>query len=121
MGIAPNLWATGVLTPDEKFLMSRFGESAEKVGVHLCSLGTELKCGRTKWGHGAAKQRREAAGCQGRRSARRCRTRCWLAQQSAMIRGGVGAHLQHLTVRPMVLHVHLLSARFGIVIETYWR
>jgi hypothetical protein len=38
-----------------------------------------------------------------------------------MILGGVGAHLLHLTVRPMGLHVHLLSARFGMVIKTYGR
>lgn len=38
-----------------------------------------------------------------------------------MIFGGFGAHLRHLTVRRIGLHVHLLRARFGIVIETYWR
>jgi hypothetical protein len=43
------------------------------------------------------------------------------AQQSAMIRGGVGAQLRHLTVRRVDLHVHLLSARVGIVMKTYWR
>jgi hypothetical protein len=37
-----------------------------------------------------------------------------------MVRGGVGAQLQHLTAR-MDLHVHLLSARVGIDMKTYWR
>jgi hypothetical protein len=43
------------------------------------------------------------------------------AQQSAMIRGGVGAQLRHLTVRRVDVHVHLLSARVGIDMKTYWR
>lgn len=42
------------------------------------------------------------------------------AQQSAIVRGGVGAQLQHLTAR-MVFHVHLLSARVGVAMKTYWR
>jgi hypothetical protein len=38
-----------------------------------------------------------------------------------MILGGVGAQLRHLMVHRMDLHVHLLSARFGTAIRTYWR
>ena len=36
-----------------------------------------------------------------------------------MTQGGVGAQLRHLVVRGMHLHVHLLRARFGIVMEPY--
>ena len=43
-----------------------------------------------------------------------------LAQQGAMIRGGVGAQLQHRTAR-MGCHVHLLGARVGIDMKTHWR
>jgi hypothetical protein len=43
------------------------------------------------------------------------------AQQSAMIRGGGGgARHQHRIAR-MDSHVHLLSARVGVIMETYWR
>jgi hypothetical protein len=52
--------------------------------------------------------------------ARPC-ARCWSARQSAITRGGAGAQHRHLTVRRTDLHVHLLSARVGVVIKTYRR
>ena len=69
------------------------------------------------WGRGAstpAARRRE------RRHRRSPGARCWLAQQSAMIRcGSGGAQHGHLTVRRMGIHVHLLSARVGAAMKTY--
>jgi hypothetical protein len=69
---------------------------------------------------GAATQRREAQKSRGSAVTLRCRARCWLSSSERDIRGGVGAQLQHLTAR-MVFHVHLLSARVGVVMKTYWR
>ncbi len=72
----------------------------------------------------AATRRRGAGGPKARGGAvgGRPRARCWLAQQSAIIRGGaVGAQHRHLSLRRLDLHVHLLSARVEVVMETYRR
>jgi hypothetical protein len=69
---------------------------------------------------GAATQRREAQKSRGAQLRSAIELDAGLAQQSAIFRGGVGAQLRHLTTR-MVFHVHLLSARVGAVMKTYWR
>ena len=102
--------------------MSGLGEGPQQIGVHPLLLGTEdevLTEGVTNGRGDRAPVTREVRG--GAVGAR-LRARCWLAQQSARIRSGSsGALHQHLMVRQMDLHVHLLSARVGSVMKTYSR
>jgi hypothetical protein len=44
-----------------------------------------------------------------------------LVQQSRMIRGGAGARLRDLAIRPIDLHVHLLGARVEVVMKAHRR
>jgi len=87
--------------------------------VHLCSFGTEKIDGGSDSGRGDVSPQPGRVG--GAVGASTIELDAGSAQQSAMIRGGVGAQIRHLMVSRVDVHVHLLSARVGVVMKTYWR